>query len=244
MHLTESCDDETPHLITHVETTPAPVADGDVTPLIHEDLEVKDLLPGKHLADTGYVDAELFVESRQRFGVDLVGPTRADYHRQAGAGQGFAAGAFRVDREQQRVTCPEGRQGSGWTPTVDKGQNHVIRVKFSAKDGGACPGKDKCTRGRRRAGTIRPREQYEALRLARACEATAPFKEDYGKRAGVERTICRGVRVCGMRQSRYAGLAKTHLQHLATAAALNVLRIGDRIAEKPREQTRLRPTHA
>jgi transposase len=41
-----------------------------------------------------------------------------------------------------------------------------------------------------------------------------------------------------MRRSRYAGEAKTHLQHLATAAALNVLRIGDWLAEKPREQTR------
>jgi transposase len=41
-----------------------------------------------------------------------------------------------------------------------------------------------------------------------------------------------------MRRSRYAGEAKTHLQHLATAAALNVLRIGDWLAQKPREQTR------
>ena len=29
------------------------------------------------------------------------------------------------------------------------------------------------------------------------------------------------MRVCGLRRSRYVGLAKTHLQHVATAAALN-----------------------
>src|SRR5262249_51463976 len=73
-HLTEACDDDAPHLIIHVETAPAPSADGDMTPLIHQGLEAKGLLPGKHLADTGYVDAELFVESRRRYGVDLVGP--------------------------------------------------------------------------------------------------------------------------------------------------------------------------
>jgi transposase len=238
VHLTETCDDDAPHLITHVETTPAPIADGDMTPVIHKGLEAKGLLPGKHLADTGYVDAELFVRSRQVYGVDLVGPTRADYHWQASAGEGFAAGNFRVDWEQQRMTCPEGRLSSGWSPAVDKGHNHVIKVKFSAKDCGVCPSKGKCTQGTRRTVTIRPREQYEALGLARLREGTADFKEDYGKRAGVEGTISQGVRVCGLRRSRYAGQAKTHLQHLATAAALNVLRIGGWLAEKPREQTR------
>jgi transposase len=238
VHLTETCDDDAPHLITHVETTPGPIADGDMTPAIHAALQSKDLLPGKHLADTGYVDAELLVQSQQEYGVDLVGPTRADYHWQASAAEGFAAGDFRVNWEQRRMTCPEGKVSSGWSPAVDKGHNHVIKVKFSAKDCGACRNKEKCTRGTRRTVTIRPREQYEALGTARLREATAGYKEDYGKRAGVEGTISQGVRACGLRRSRYAGEAKTHLQHLATAAAVNVLRIGDWLAEKPREQTR------
>jgi transposase len=238
VHLTESCDGDAPHLITHVETTPAPIADGDMTTAIHEGLEAKGLLPGKHLADTGYVDAVLLVESRQRFGVDLVGPTRSDQRWQAGADEGFAASNFHVDWERQRLTCPEGRHSSGWTPAVDGRCNEVVKVKFSARDCGACPSKEKCTKGTRRTVTIRPREQYEALQAGRLREKTAGYKEEYGKRAGVEGTISQGVRACGLRRSRYAGEAKTHLQHLATAAALNVLRIGDWLAEKPREQTR------
>ena len=71
----ESCDDSAPHLITHVETTPAPQADVDVTPVIREDFQAKDLLPGEHLVDTGYIDAELLVQSKERYGLDLVGPT-------------------------------------------------------------------------------------------------------------------------------------------------------------------------
>jgi transposase len=165
-----------------------------MTPVIHEGLAAKDLLPGTHLADTGYVDAELLVRSEQDYGVDLVGPTRADTHWQAGAAGGFAAEDFQVDWEQRRITCPEGRASSGWTPAVDKGHNHVIKVKFLAKDCGACPSKEKCTRGTRRTVTTRPREQYEALGAARLRKAEAEYKEDYAKRAGVEGTISQG---CG-----------------------------------------------
>jgi hypothetical protein len=207
VHLTETCDDETPHLITHVETTPGPVADGDVTAAIHEGLEAKGLLPGKHLTDTGYVDAELLVKSKERYELDLVGPTRADYHWQAGAGRGFAAGDFQVDWEQKQVSCPQGHVSSAWSPAVDKGHNEVIKVKFSAKDCGACPRKANCTRGTRRTVTIRPREQYETLAAARLRQTTAQFKEDYGKRAGVEGTISQGVRACGMRRNTFRAAA-------------------------------------
>jgi transposase len=238
VHLTETCDEDAPHLISHVETTSGPVADGDVTPRIHQALQDKGLLPGKHLTDTGYVDAELLVESREDFGVDLVGPTRPDYRWQAKAAQGFAAGDFRVDWDRERVTCPEGRLSIGWTAAVGRGHNDVIKVKFSATDCRACPSREKCTQGKRRTITLRPREQYEALEAARLREGTEEFQREYAKRAGVEGTISQGVRACGLRRSRYVGEAKTHLQHLATAAAINVIRISSWLMDKPREQTR------
>ena len=53
VHVTETCDDDLPHLITHVETTPAPQADDATVPLIHEALAARDLLPGVHIVDTG-----------------------------------------------------------------------------------------------------------------------------------------------------------------------------------------------
>jgi hypothetical protein len=130
-------------LITHVETAPGPLADGDATPRIHEALRSKDLLPGQHLTDTGYLDAELLVNSQKEYGVDLVGPTRPDYRWQARAGDGFAASDFQVDWEAQRVTCPEGRLSIGWTEAVDRGHNDVIKVKFSARDCRTCPSREK-----------------------------------------------------------------------------------------------------
>jgi transposase len=85
---------------------------------------------------------------------------------------------------------------------------------------------------------VRPRDQYEALHAARPREASAEYRADDNRRAGIEGTISQGVRTCGLRRSRYIGEAKAHLQHIATAAAINVSRISDWLAERPREVTR------
>lgn len=238
VHLTETCDDDTPHLITHVATTPGPVADGDVTPQIHQVLRKQDLLPGKHLADTGYVDAELLVSSQKEYGVDLIGPTRPDYKWQAKDGAGFAASNFTIDWEGQQAICPEGRTSASWTPAVDRGHNEVIKIKFSAKDCGTCPSRARCTRKERRSIPVRPHDQYVALQAARSRETSEEFKKEYARRAGIEGTISQGVRACGLRRARYVGEAKTHLQHVATAVAMNVLRISSWLMDRPREQTR------
>jgi hypothetical protein len=49
------------------------------------------------------------VNSREGYGVELVGPTRADYHWQARQKTGFAAQYFQHDWDAQRATCPAGR---------------------------------------------------------------------------------------------------------------------------------------
>jgi Transposase DDE domain len=61
---------------------------------------------------------------------------------------------------------------------------------------------------------------------------------EYSNRAGVEGTISQGVRAFGMRRSRYIGIGKTRLQHLATAAAINLKRVSDWLAGGDREKTR------
>src|SRR5919201_1730476 len=68
-------------------------------------------------------------------------------------------------------------------------------------------------------------------------ETTAAFKQLYARRAGVEGTISQGVRACGLRRTRYRGLAKTHLGHVLTAVGLNCLRLGDWLAGKSRSAT-------
>lgn len=83
MHLTETCDDDTPHLITHVATTPATTHDRELTATIHADLTAKGVAPHEHLVDTGYIDAELLVQSEWQHGVTLLGPVTADLAWQA-----------------------------------------------------------------------------------------------------------------------------------------------------------------
>ena len=56
--------------------------------------------------------------------------------------------------------------------------------------------------------------------------------------AGIEGSISQGVGSCDIRHARYAGLPKTRLQHLATASAINLLRVSDWLDETPRAQTR------
>jgi transposase len=84
---------------------------------------------------------------------------------------------------------------------------------------------------------LQEREQYEA----RQRQTTAAFHQQYAPRAGIESTHAQGIRRCGLRQTCYIGLAKTHLQHLATAAALNVMRLGEWLAGTPRAKTRCSP---
>ena len=83
--------------------------------------------------------------------------------------------------------------------------------------------------------------QYDALRQRRAFEATRAYARAYARRAGIEGTISQGVRRCGLRRSRYVGLARTHLGHALTAAALNFARVADWLGETPRARTRQSP---
>ena len=113
---------------------------------------------------------------------------------------------------------------------VDPRGNPVIQIKFATKDCRACVNVRYCIRSTkkypRRLLTIHPKEQYEALQKRRKQEKTAEYAREYARRAGVEGTISQGVRRCGMRRSRYLGAAKTHLDNVLTAAALNFVRVG------------------
>jgi transposase len=245
VQLTESCEDDLPHLITPIETTPGPTADGATTPKIHGVLEQRGLLPGTHSVDTGFLDADLLVQSRDDSGVDLLGPTRLDDHWQARAGAGFDAQQFQVDWDRQHATCPAGKTGISWTPAIDNRKNAVMKVKFATKDGRRCdhgmPWIRSKKRYARRTLTIRPERHYQALQAARQREATDAFQAEYARRAGIAGPISRGTRRPRRRRTRYIGLARVRLGHLRTAVGLNVLRLGEWLLGTARAKTRLTP---
>lgn len=74
---------------------------------------------------------------------------------------------------------------------------------------------------------VRRREASSALEAARQREQTEEFAQLYAERAGIEGVHAQAVRWMGLRRSRYVGELRTHLQHVAAAAALNLCRFHD-----------------
>lgn len=227
VHLTETCNEDSVHLITHVETTQAHISDVAQTQPIHEALSSKALLPELHIVDAGYVDGNLLVSSAQSFGVELIGPVRPDVSWQARAPNGFDLSQFKINWKTQRVICPEGKKSKNWTPSQDAWDNATIHVRFSRTDCRLCPSRDRCTKSKSepRCVTLRLQAEHEAIQQMRQQQLTAEWKSRYNARAAIEGTLSQGIRVFGLRRTRYIGLAKTHLQHLLTAAAMNIVRI-------------------
>jgi transposase len=226
-HLTETCTSDGPNIITNVETTPATTADVEMTGTIHQTLATKDLLPAEHLVDTGYVSVDHLLESQQEYQIDLIGPVPGGGSWQANREQGFDVSCFAIDWDNQVVTCPQGKLSQSWYRRQEKYGHDYIQVRFDPVDCRPCPHRSDCTKSKRGVRTVsfRPRVAYEMLEVARDRQKTAEFKTKYKKRAGIEGTISQGVRAFDLRRSRYLGLAKTHLQHLAIGAAMNLTRV-------------------
>ena len=243
VHLTETCEQGSPNLITHVETTPSTSPDLRALAAVHEALSEKDLLPEKQLVDAGYMGSMEMVTARNRHGVDLFGPMPRDGSWQAKTEGGIDSTRFRIDWDAREATCPEGKKSRYWKPALNRHGRDVVAVLFDKAVCGACERRPLCTRSKftGRELTLRPQPQHEVLLEARKRQLTREFWEDYHTRAGVEGTISQGIRGFGLRRSRYVGTAKTHLQHVITAVAMNVVRLLAWFAGVPKAQTRLSP---
>jgi transposase len=240
VHLTETCEDEQVEVITHVETTYAPVVDVEVLPAIDEALVATGVPPGKHLVDTGYMDVELLLAEQHTKGIRLVGPVRPDPRWQAQQQTGYAASQFHFDWQAKQATCPQGATSVHWTERTDRSGRAVVAVQVATATCRECPVRMQCTHAATmpRQVTVRPQAEHTALQQARLYQQTEAFRHEYKQRAGIEGTISQAVRAFGLRQARYVGLAKTHLQEIGTAVALDLCRWVDWHRQKPRAKTR------
>ncbi|WOT36774.1 IS1182 family transposase [Streptomyces coeruleorubidus] len=252
VHLTETCEPDSPNLITHVATTDSTVQDVRLVGPVHAHLAKCDLLPDRHLVDAGYATAREVVTARQNHNVNLVGPILASTSWQAKDG-GFSQAEFAIDWENRQVTCPNGATSSRWAEDRSQEGAAVVRARFPTAACRPCSAREQCTRSNSkwdmgRRITLRPQAEYEVIQQARAQEETQEWKEQYAHRAGVEGTISQGVRAFGLRRCRYHGLAKARLQHQLTATAMNFHRLNAWWTDTPRARTRvsrlaaLRPT--
>ena len=240
VHLTETCEPEQVEVITHVETSYAPVADVEQVATIHEALCAKGVAPGEHFVDSGYMDVRLLLAEQRSKGIRLVGPVRPDPRWQAQQQTGYAAADFTFDWQAKEATCPQGASSVQWTERTDRAGQAVVAVRFATQTCLQCPVRVHCTHSAKmpRQVTVRPQAEHEALQHARRYQQTPAFRQEYARRAGVEGTISQAVRAFGLRQTRYVGLAKTNLQEIGTAVALDLCRWVDWHRQKPRAKTR------
>ncbi|PNG16265.1 IS1182 family transposase [Streptomyces cahuitamycinicus] len=242
VHLSETCEPDAPHLITHIHTTPAPVNDDAVLEDIHAALAERGLLPDEHLVDAGYVDAEQIHHARRDHGIELVGPVKSTTVKGQASGDIFDNTRFTIDWDQRRAVCPGGQTNVVWREDQSHRGTPVTRVRFAARHCDPCELRTSCTSSRTgRNLTLRPKAEHDILQQARIEQDTDQWRRRYGHRAGVEGTISQGVQAFGLRRSRYRGLAKTRLQHHFTGAAINLARIDAWLTGRPLARTRVSP---
>jgi transposase len=110
VHLTETCDEEGPHLITDVQTTPATTPDFTLTPRIQSALTQRGLSPPQQILDAGSSAADHLVTSQTLYQIDMLGPVGPDNSWQSQQNAGFGAADFSLDWVQRTARCPEGHR--------------------------------------------------------------------------------------------------------------------------------------
>jgi transposase len=191
------------------------------------------------------VDADLLVTAQSEHQIDVIGPPFGSYSRQRREGEGYDLQAFVIDWEAQQARCPQGHPSVNWRPGHDVSGDPVIRIRFDGTTCRACPTRRACTSAKAapRQLTVRPQVHHEALQAARQRQETPQFTAQYALRAGVESSLSQGIRRFDLRQSRYLGFARTHLQELLTATAMNIVRVIAWLRGKPLGERRRKPGH-
>lgn len=182
----------------------------------------------KIYGDSSYSDFEE-IEKRKNE-VEFCVKVRSSHN---GAG-GYTKEKFEIDLKNGTVTCPEGNVKKFEAEKVLQ-QRKQTMVHFSEKTCRDCPQREKCTQckdGRRIL--IHPYE--DKLHEQRMYQKTEEFKEDYNKRANVERTISH-VTAHGGRKSRYKGKKKTKWQLIMASINHNIKMVMGYIKNKPKQDT-------
>ena len=224
LQVTETVDGGS-RFLTDIEITGALKADNQELEAIYQRLDARQLLPGKHYGDQGFVDAGTIESSREQYQIDLRGYVSTSNSRKP---EGFRLQDFEIDVQQQQAECPAGRQAVRWVRQPPERQKHK-RIAYRVWFGTGCRlcvffAKGFCTTDRRgRALDISP--YHDTLQARRREMKSEQFIQEMHTRNGIEGTISELVRAHGARRSRYRGMVKNRLQMAFTGAAMNLKRL-------------------
>jgi IS5 family transposase len=238
-HLSETCDDDLPHLIVAIHTTAATESDIPALDDVHTRLAANQATPGEHYLDEGYVTAEA-IHAAQADQIEIVGPLTRDSSWQAKQNNGYDKSAFILDWDTQQATCPQGRTSYSWTRRAHMAGDGAA-IRFRHADCQACPARPSCTRSQfeGRQIVVASRALHEIQAHNRTQQNDPGWNRRYDRRAGIEGTISEAVRAFGLRRTRYIGMARTAVGHVLTACAINAARIAD-WTERSNQPTRPR----
>ena len=237
-HLSETCDEDRPHLVIDVHTQQATSPDATATAVISDKLANRDLTPGTHLIDSAYPTAAALAGAAA-YGTTVITPIpRTGRNARTNT---FGPADFTIDFTTGTATCPSGAVSISAT-CEPRG---LIMFNFSRSNCSPCPLRNQCMNSKV-PNARRVRVHPEPLHQARTAAITATHTDDwhirYRKRAGIEGTISQAVRGPDLRHARYLGLAKTHVQNTACAIAINIQRLGAHYTNRrptPRPPTRI-----
>jgi transposase len=118
----------------------------------------------------------------------------------------------------------------------DTSGRDIFRFVFRERDCQACPLRERCTHGQ--VASYPSSQNTNLLPYKPRANGKKQRPTQYTVRAGIEGTISQAVYALRMRRTRYRGLAKTFFQDVATATAMNLVRVVHWLWEIPRSQTR------
>ncbi|MEU3619063.1 transposase [Streptomyces sp. NPDC006872] len=176
----------------------------------------------------------------------LTGPVRPD--PRARDHPGFTKADFTPDWDARTLTCPRGVTSRPRKPTLGDGHER-LSVMFPSAACRAGEDRVECTGnadGRGRHIILLPEPPQEIRTRVRREQDTRERQEHYAIRAGCEATVSETGHAHGLRHCRCHGNAKTHVQHILTAAGTNIIRLsgchppGTTPPRQPRPATRFR----
>ncbi len=212
--------EQSSELIIDVADLAANDRDGtELMPTIERVEQHAEVMVEQVIADGAYNSGDNLAACAHHAGhaIDLVGP----FHRPSDPE--VDKSAFQIDLDAQTATCPEGHTVGG-KPVRDNMKRPVLRFTFPRATCEACPWFKRCVRSKTHGRTVTTHAHEALLRQARARQQTAVSKELYRLRSAVERKIGELVHH-GIRNTRYLGVRKRHLQRLWTGAAVNLKRL-------------------
>jgi transposase len=135
----------------------------------------------------------------------------------------FSSEEFTLSEDRKTLTCP----ASQTTTHHERNTNDTgVKFRFSKKQCGACPLRDKCLSDPTTKSRTVVKNDYEAeYKAAQAKAQTPEYKKVRKEHPAIERKLSELINRHDLRHARYRGLSKVLRQALLSGVAVNLKRI-------------------